>query len=135
MLALRVCEAGTNVEPVSHRTSRRRFLGTAAGGVVGLGLLPGVRAEARPVSRLPDPATVPATDPAMLSAVEAASLLQSGQLHPRELLDAYLRRTRDHDGGVGAWIHLYPDLAYAAADAAATRLTAARTTGEPVSPV
>ncbi|MFD5812109.1 amidase [Rhodococcus aetherivorans] len=123
------------VGPVSFETSRRRFLGTMAGGLVGLGPMHPARAGARPAARLPDPGTVPVIDPALLSAVEAASLLQSGQLHPRELLDACLRRSRDHDGGVGAWIHLYPDLAYAAADAAATRLSAARASGEPVSPV
>ncbi|MFG1781229.1 amidase [Rhodococcus oryzae] len=65
------------------------------------------------------------TDPALLSAVEAASLLQSRELHPRELLDAYLSRSADLDGEVSAWVRIYPELAYEQADRAAQRLSAA----------
>lgn len=69
---------------------------------------------------------IAAADPAELSAVEAASLLQSGRLHPRELLDSCLSRTQRFDGYVGAWVRLYPEIAYAAADAAGERLARAR---------
>lgn len=61
-----------------------------------------------------------------MSAVEAAALLHAGELHPRELLDACLDRTRSYDGAIGAWIRLYPEVAYAAADAAGERLARAR---------
>ncbi|KLL96220.1 hypothetical protein NJ76_17775, partial [Rhodococcus sp. IITR03] len=74
--------------------------------------------RAAPPRRLPPPDTVTVTDPARMSAVEAAALLHAGELHPRELLDACLDRTRSYDGAIGAWIRLYPEVAYAAADAA-----------------
>lgn len=61
-----------------------------------------------------------------MSAVEAAALLHAGRLHPRELLDACLARTRRFDGSIGAWVRLYPEVAYAAADTAAERLQRAQ---------
>ncbi|MFC9550851.1 amidase family protein [Rhodococcus sp. NPDC056960] len=64
------------------------------------------------------------SDPALLSEVEAASLLQSRALHPRELLDACLSRSAAHDGGIGSWIRIYPEQAYEAAESAAQRLAA-----------
>lgn len=70
-----------------------------------------------------------AADPALLGAVEAASLLHAGLLHPRELLDSCLRRSREFDGAIGAWITTYPDIAYRQADAAAERLADARSSG------
>ncbi|CCQ17328.1 putative amidase [Rhodococcus sp. AW25M09] len=61
----------------------------------------------------------------MLDALQAVSLLQSGILHPGELLDAYFERSRAMDQPVNAWIRIYPEVAYAAAEAAAGRLSAA----------
>ncbi len=117
---------------VSSGLTRRGFLGAAAIGATGVAAmgvggtaagLPGgsVRTAAR---RLPPPASITATDPALLSAVEAASLLQSGRLHPRELLDACLARSGALDGQIGGWVRIYPEMAYSAADAAARRLSA-----------
>jgi len=59
-------------------------------------------------------------------------LLQAGRLHPRELLDACLSRTREFDGEIGAWVRLYPEKAYAAADVAGERLARARRDGTSV---
>ncbi|MFD6896369.1 amidase [Rhodococcus sp. NPDC060086] len=117
--------------------SRRRMLGSLAGGALLLGTVtaqpghaaPRQRSHAAPRRRFPDPGTVDVTDPALLSAVEAASLLHAGQLHPRELLDACLARTREFDGAIGAWIRLYPEFAYAGADAAGEGLAQARSDG------
>ncbi|MCX5044000.1 amidase [Aldersonia sp. NBC_00410] len=116
--------------------SRRRLFGAAALGAAGAALFGGRVASAAPANvasapanRLPDPGTITATDPAMLSAVEAASLLQSGRLHPRELLDSLYARTRAHDGVLNSWIRVYPELAYVGAEAAAVRLSAARRDG------
>jgi aspartyl-tRNA(Asn)/glutamyl-tRNA(Gln) amidotransferase subunit A len=116
--------------------SRRRLFGAAAVGAAGAALFGGRVASAAPANvasapanRLPDPGTITATDPAMLSAVEAASLLQSGKLHPRELLDSLYARTRAHDGVLNSWIRVYPELAYVGAEAAAVRLSAARRDG------
>ncbi|WP_137726309.1 amidase [Prescottella subtropica] len=109
--------------------TRRGFLGAAGvAGVAGVTGLSTAPATARPVRRsgpasaLPAASSITVTDPALLSAVEAASLLQSRRLHPRELLDACLARTAGHDGGIGGWVRIYPELAYEAADAAAQRL-------------
>ncbi|MFI5716829.1 amidase [Nocardia sp. NPDC051750] len=101
---------------LSRRTLLRAaggaFAATVAGtsgGIAGLSLLHG-RAQAA------------VTDPALLSALEAASLLQAGQLHPRELLDACLRRSSEFDGPINSWVRTYPELAYQQADEAAQRL-------------
>lgn len=115
------------------------MLGSLAGGALLLGTVtaqpghasPRQRGHAAPRRRFPDPGTVDVTDPALLSAVEAASLLHAGQLHPRELLDACLARTREFDGAIGAWIRLYPEFAYAGADEAGERLAQARNDGTP----
>ncbi|QBJ96909.1 amidase [Rhodococcus sp. ABRD24] len=105
--------------------TRRRFLGAATIGVsaAAAGVRPAA-ARTKPAPGLPGPGTITVTDPALLSATEAASLLQSGDMHPRELLDACLTRSAEHDGDIGAWVRIYPEMAYAAADAAAQRLSA-----------
>lgn len=90
---------------------------------------------APPSRRLPDPGSVSETDPALMSATSAAALLQAGKLHPRELLDACITRSRAFDGEIGAWIRMYPEVAYAAADAAADRLHRARRDGAEESPL
>ncbi|RDI28189.1 aspartyl-tRNA(Asn)/glutamyl-tRNA(Gln) amidotransferase subunit A [Rhodococcus sp. AG1013] len=120
--------------------TRRGFLGAAALGAAGAASVtavaavaavaaPGVAAarstvrRSAPAQGLPAPGSITATDPALLSAVEAASLLQSGTLHPRELLDACLNRSAAFDGATGGWVRIYPEMAYEAADAAAQRLS------------
>lgn len=112
--------------------SRRRFFTTTA--ALGATSAVAMSASAAPAHAqkirstqsqlLPSPDSIDSTDPALLSAVEAASLLQQGHLHPRELLDACLDRSAQYDGAVGAWIRIYSDVAYAAADRAAQRLSA-----------
>lgn len=108
---------------MARSISRRAFIGVATSGSVGIALTRNARSQAQPTDALPVPSTVSVTDPALLSAVEAASLLQSGQLHPRELLDACIERSRALDGAIGAWIRIYPEVAYAAAQAAGERLS------------
>ncbi|WP_305093575.1 amidase [Prescottella sp. R16] len=110
--------------------TRRGFFGAAGvAGVAGVTALSTAPASARPARRtgpasaLPAASSITVTDPALLTAVQAASLLQSRRLHPRELLDACLTRTAGHDGDIGGWVRIYPELAYEAADAAAQRLT------------
>lgn len=93
----------------------------------GVGAAPPVNAARR--TRLPDVGSVSESDPALLGAVEAATLLHAGRLHPRELLDACMDRIRKYDGGIGAWIRLYPETAYAAADAAGETLVRAKREG------
>lgn len=90
---------------------------------------------ATPERRLPDPGSISETDPALMSALSAAALLHGGDLHPRELLDACIARSRAFDGEIGAWIRMYPEVAYAAADAAAERLRRARRDGVAESPL
>ncbi|WP_068163584.1 amidase [Rhodococcus phenolicus] len=115
--------------------NRRRFLGGAVAGVAVLGVSRVPAAATTPARRLPDPGSVSETDPALMSATSAAALLQAGHLHPRELLDACITRSRAFDGEIGAWIRMYPEIAYAAADAAAERLGRARRDGVPESPL
>ena len=109
--------------------SRRGFLGAATLGAAGAAALAtNSTAAARPrrtstPGNLPAPESITATDPALLGAVEAASVLQSGALHPRELLDACIERSAAFDGEIGGWIRIYPEMAYEAADAAAQRLS------------
>ncbi|MCE4263175.1 MULTISPECIES: amidase [Rhodococcus] len=123
--------------------SRRGFLGAAtalgvAGATaVGAAVQPAAATPIRSASRhsqLPAPSTIDATDPALLSATEAASLLQEGILHPRELLDACLTRSHEYDGGIGSWIRIYPEVAYAAAEKAAQRLSTAGRTSDGEAP-
>nr|WP_174375369.1 amidase [Nocardia higoensis] len=109
--------------------SRRSFLRTARVGAAaaGAGALFGAapsRALPRRSPALPDPGSIRATDPALLSALEAVSLLQARELHPGELLDACLRRSAEYDGEINSWVHVYPETARAQADAAAARLAA-----------
>lgn len=110
--------------------SRRAFIGSAAAGGIGIALTRHPGASANPTAALPSPDSISVTDPSRLSATEAASLLHSGNLSPRELLDACLIRSREYDGRIGAWVRIYPEFAYAAADAAADRLTARATDAE-----
>ncbi|UYP21068.1 amidase [Rhodococcus sp. Z13] len=117
---------------MKREISRRGLFGVVAGGALTWGVGAGGRAAAAPRHRLPDPGDVPESDPALLTAVEAAALLQAGRLHPRELLDACLSRTREFDGEIGAWVRLYPEKAYAAADVAGERLARARRDGTSV---
>lgn len=113
---------------MSPSLSRRSFLRTVStGAAVGAATLTGATsswAAPRRSPALPDPGTVSATDPALLSAVEAVGLLQARALHPGELLDACLRRSAAYDGAVNSWRHVYPELAREHADAAAARLAA-----------
>lgn len=115
--------------------SRRTFLGAAAlgAGAAAVSTRPASAAPRRstPSGALPTPSSITVTDPALLGAVEAASLLQAGRLHPRELLDACLTRSGAYDGEIGGWIRVYPEMAYAAADAAAQRLSATARATEP----
>jgi aspartyl-tRNA(Asn)/glutamyl-tRNA(Gln) amidotransferase subunit A len=83
-------------------------------------------------SRLPDPATISAADPADLSLVECAALLQAGKLSSVELMTACLNRSKERDGATTAWIRVYPDYALALAQAADARLTTARRLRRPV---
>lgn len=115
--------------------SRRTFISAAATGGVGIALARNARSQAQPADALPSPDAITMTDPALLSAVEAASLLQSGQLAPRELLDACLARSRALDGDIGAWVRIYPDVAYAAADAAGERLSQRATNDQGPAPL
>lgn len=85
---------------------------------------PLLRAPTSSAVALPDPGSIDATDPAQLSAVEAASLLQGKRLHPRELLDACLRRSAEFDGCLNTWVHTYPEMARDQAEQAARRLVA-----------
>lgn len=102
--------------------SRRTFLYSA-----GLGLAAAAVAAppttARSTPRLPAPGRIPA-DPALLSALDAAALLQAKQLHPRELLEACLHRSARFDGPINSWVRTYPELAYAQAEQAGRRLAA-----------
>ncbi|MCA1007204.1 amidase [Rhodococcus hoagii] len=122
----------TDSDAARTGVTRRRFLGAAALGAgaatVGtatVGVRPAAATGRRsaPARALPSPSSITVTDPALLSAVEAASLLQSGRLSPRELLDACLTRSAAFDGDIGSWVRIYPEMAYAAADAAAQRLS------------
>jgi aspartyl-tRNA(Asn)/glutamyl-tRNA(Gln) amidotransferase subunit A len=71
---------------------------------------------------------VTATDPADLSVVQAAAMLDDGRLSARELTEACLRRIEARNGGapsfqghpesVNAWVRVYPRLAREAAAAA-----------------
>lgn len=83
------------------------------------------RYRARP-SRLPDPASISAADPADLSLVECAALLQAGKLSSVELTTACLDRAEERDGATTAWIRVYPDYALQLARAADARLAAGR---------
>lgn len=122
----------SNTHP--RRPSRRAFLGATSAGVAAAAGAIGGLAHADPTGAsprihrrdrsLPDPATIDATDPALLSATEAASLLRARTLHPAELLDACLARTAAFDGETQAWVRLYPEVAREQANAAARRLSA-----------
>ena len=119
---------------VAVPVTRRQLIGGAAGGLVAWGSVSAATSRAAR-HRLPEPETVTAGDPALMSAVDAAALLRAGLLHPRELLESCLSRTRAFDGDVGAWVRLYPELAYEAADAAGERLARARREQTHISPL
>lgn len=106
---------------MTPQPSRRAFLHSAAAGVAAaLVTAAPVPARAAP---LPVPNRTPA-DPALLSAVDAAALLQAKQLHPRELLEACLRRSARFDGPINSWVRTYPESAYEQAEQAGRRLAA-----------
>jgi len=71
---------------------------------------------------LPDPAKIEVTDPADLSLLECASLLQNRRLSSVELTQACLERSRARDGDTTAWIRIYPEFALELAKAADARL-------------
>lgn len=105
--------------------SRRSFIrsaSVAAAGTTAAGMSSGAPALARKATGLPDPDRVTETDPALLSAVQAASLLRARELHPVELLDACLQRSTEFDGATTAWVRTYPEVAYEQARRAARRL-------------
>lgn len=107
-----------NDPPVTPRPSRRTVLRAAATGLAAAALgVPTTIARSAP-SRLIT------SDPALLSALDAVRLLQDKQLHPRELLDACLRRSAAFDGPINSWIRTYPEVAYQQAEEAGRRLAA-----------
>ncbi|MBO0853510.1 MAG: amidase [Nocardia sp.] len=118
---------GTGTSGPGAGLSRRTLLCSAGLGLAAAGA---ARTVARAVPAgprnpaLPDPARITATDPAMLSALEAAALLQAKKLHPRELLAACTRRSAAYDGPINSWVHTYPAVAADLADRAAARLAA-----------
>jgi aspartyl-tRNA(Asn)/glutamyl-tRNA(Gln) amidotransferase subunit A len=71
---------------------------------------------------------VSAVDPADLTLIECAALLQAGKLSSVELMTACLDRAKKRDGATTAWIRVYPDYAVALAQAADARLANARRT-------
>jgi aspartyl-tRNA(Asn)/glutamyl-tRNA(Gln) amidotransferase subunit A len=110
------------------RVSRRTFL---AGAATSAGALYPARAHAaRGLSPTPDAlpraADISATDPADLSLIECAALLQGGKLSSVELMNACLTRAEHRDGATTAWIRVYPDYATSLAKAADLTLAAAR---------
>ncbi|MBF6352558.1 amidase [Nocardia flavorosea] len=93
---------------------------------VGAGLAAAIVAAPPTTARsapLPAPNRIPA-DPALLSASDAAALLQAKRLHPRELLEACLHRSARFDGPINSWVRTYPELAYEQAEQAGRRLAA-----------
>jgi aspartyl-tRNA(Asn)/glutamyl-tRNA(Gln) amidotransferase subunit A len=110
------------------QVSRRNFMAGAA--TTAASLYPATAHAARrprgSSSRLPDPASISAADPADLSLLECAALLQAGRLSSVELTTACLQRARARDGATTAWIRVYPDYALGLAKAADARLAAAR---------
>lgn len=78
--------------------------------------------------KLPYPARIAGSDPADLSLIECAAVLQAGKLSSVELMTACLDRAEQRDGATTAWIRVYPDYALALARAADARLTTARRT-------
>jgi aspartyl-tRNA(Asn)/glutamyl-tRNA(Gln) amidotransferase subunit A len=112
------------------RVSRRNFMAGAA--TTAASLYPATAYAARGYrarsSRLPDPTSISAADPADLSLVECAALLQAGKLSSVELTTACLDRAKERDGATTAWTRVYPGYALALAQAADARLTAARRT-------
>jgi aspartyl-tRNA(Asn)/glutamyl-tRNA(Gln) amidotransferase subunit A len=113
---------------VGTSVTRRQAL--VAGVAGALAAHPGIAgASARPqrskAGLLPDPASIEATDPELLSLVECAALLQARRLSATELAEACLRRSRAKDGAITAWVRVYPELAAELAAAADDRLSAA----------
>ncbi len=106
--------------------SRRRFLASAAATAAGVRTASAAAAPATSTSKrlgLPDPATIKVTDPADLSLLECAALLQRRRLSSVELTEACLARSRARDGETTAWVRVYPELAAELARAADARLS------------
>ena len=108
------------VGAVIPQPSRRAFLHTAG---AGLAVAIATATTARSAPRPPPGRDIPA-DPALLSALDAAALLQARKLHPRELLEACLSRSARFDGPINSWIRTYPEAAYEQAEQAGRRLAA-----------
>ncbi|WP_354697367.1 Glutamyl-tRNA(Gln) amidotransferase subunit A [Paraconexibacter sp. AEG42_29] len=107
--------------------SRRRFLASAAATAAGVHTASAAAAVKKPASTskrlgLPDPSTIKVGDPADLSLLECASLLQNRKLSSVELTRACLARSRARDGETTAWIRVYPEYAERLAKAADERL-------------
>ncbi len=105
--------------------SRRDFVATATAAAAGLRAVDASAARRSASKRLglPDPSTITVTDPADLSLVECASLLQHRKLSSVELTQACLDRSRARDGATTAWIRVYPEFALELARAADARLS------------
>lgn len=113
----------------SMHVSRRSFVTSAAALAVGARAASSEAASAKAVSPskrlgLPDPAKIDVADPADLSLLQCASLLQNRRLSSVELTQACLDRSRARDGETTAWIRLYPEFALDLARAADARLSA-----------
>ena len=72
---------------------------------------------------------MPDTSPNRQTASDALKAMENGTLTSRELVDACLEQSDARDEAVGAWIHLDPDLARRAADAADAKRAAGETLG------
>jgi aspartyl-tRNA(Asn)/glutamyl-tRNA(Gln) amidotransferase subunit A len=118
-----------DADPAWPRITRRATLAAAAGGAGALALPRTARARPRSTdarTRLPAAASINAANPADLSAVEAAALLQARRLSSRELTRACLDRIHARQPVLNAWVRTYPELALRQADAADRRLARAR---------
>ena len=68
------------------------------------------------------------TDPAFLTAVEAARAIQKGALSPVDLVEALLARIGAYDGKLHAFTEVYADEARLAAEAADKAIRAGHAT-------
>jgi aspartyl-tRNA(Asn)/glutamyl-tRNA(Gln) amidotransferase subunit A len=79
------------------------------------------------------PASSAAASPSWRGPLELARALRERELSSRELVEGLLAEVAARDGGLGAWVRTYPELALAQADEADARLAAAGR-GGPVPP-
>jgi aspartyl-tRNA(Asn)/glutamyl-tRNA(Gln) amidotransferase subunit A len=118
-----------DADPAWPRVTRRTTLAAAAGGAAALALprtAPARQRATDPRTRLPAPASIDVANPADLSAVEAAALLQARRLSSRELTAACLDRIHARQAALNAWVRTYPERALEHAAAADRRLARAR---------